>query len=206
MPFAGKVSYLKKSGQIPDAEITALKNAYFNAVHHADRVLRRIVDTLERTGNAANTLVVLTGDHGEEFFENGYYGHTSNYARQQVHVPFLFAGPGIAPGKETRPSSHMDLPVTLLEHLGADPAIRGDWAQGENLFSLPDRRNRIVGGWHEVALWTDDGVLHVPLEGHRGFASPMGWDWKPHPDGEKFLHRHAPEMAKMARDLRRFLR
>jgi membrane-anchored protein YejM (alkaline phosphatase superfamily) len=205
-PFAGKVSYLKKSGQIPAAEITELKNAYFNAVEHADRVLQKIVDTLERTGNAENTWVILTGDHGEEFFENGYFGHTSNYARQQVHVPFLVAGPGIAPGKETRPSSHMDLSVTLLEQLGADPAIRGDWAQGENLFSLPDRRNRIVGGWHEVALWTDDGVLHVPLEGHRGFASPMDWDWKPHPDGEKFLHRHAPEMAKLARDLRVFLR
>lgn len=205
-PFAGKVSYLKKSGQVPVEEVTALKNAYFNAVNHADGVLRRIVDTLERTGNTKNTLVILTGDHGEEFFENGYFGHTSNYARQQVHVPFLVTGPGISPGIEPRPSSHMDLAVTLLEQLGADPAIRGDWAQGENLFSLPERRNRIVGGWHEVALWTEDGVLHVPLEGHRGFASPMGWDWKPHPEGEKFLRRHAPEMAKMARDLRTFLR
>jgi hypothetical protein len=205
-PFAEKVSYLKKSSNVPEAQVTALKNAYFNSVRHADRVLKKIIDSLQRTGNTNKTLVILTGDHGEEFFENGYFGHTSNFAPEQVRVPFLVAGPEVTPGTETRPSSHLDLPVTLLERLGADPAIRKEWAQGENLFALPDRRDRIVGGWHEVALWTDGGILHVPLEGHRGFASPMDWHWKPHPEGEKFLHQHTPEMAKMARDLRTFLR
>jgi hypothetical protein len=39
-PFAEKVSYLKKSSNVPEAEITALKNAYFNSVRHADHVLK----------------------------------------------------------------------------------------------------------------------------------------------------------------------
>ena len=90
--------------------------------------------------------------------------------------------------------------------LGADSSKRKGWAQGENLLQLPDKRNRMIGGWHEPALWCEDGVLYIPLEGNRGLASPMGLDWKRHPDGDAFTCRHIGDLAKIAKDLRDFLK
>ncbi len=37
-----------------------------------------------------STVVIITGDHGEEFYEHGYWGHTSAYSPEQVKVPLFF--------------------------------------------------------------------------------------------------------------------
>src|SRR5262249_39351385 len=117
-PYVDAVDYLKMSRRPADADVAAVRNSYKNAVYFADGVAASMIETLKRHGIDDRTLVVVTGDHGEEFFENGFYGHTSNFTREQVHVTFVMSGPGIARGVETRPTSHVDLVTTLLEMLG----------------------------------------------------------------------------------------
>ncbi|MBL8862113.1 MAG: sulfatase-like hydrolase/transferase [Planctomycetes bacterium] len=206
VPYSASLDYYKIARRPDEAQLHAIRNAYLNAVHHADQVFGGLLETLRRAGLSDDTLVVLTGDHGEEFFEHGYFGHTSNYTRVQTHVPFLMSGPGIAPGEETRPTTHVDLAPTLLELLGADPAARADWSQGENLLDPPATRERIFCGWQEAAVWVDGGVLHVPLEGHKGLVEALDPEWRPHPEGDAFIRRHGATIRRMAQDFRHFLR
>ena len=102
-----------------DAVGTGLVNlgqtCYMNSVLHADRTATRILAALERSGLSQETLVVVTGDHGEEFCENGFWGHTSNFSPEQMEVPFYMRGPGIEAGQEDRPTSHVDVSNSLLE-------------------------------------------------------------------------------------------
>jgi membrane-anchored protein YejM (alkaline phosphatase superfamily) len=128
-------------------------------VYYADQTTGRVLDAVRAHGRPENTLVVVTGDHGEEFWENGFWGHTSNFTRAQAHVPFVLAGPGIERGSEQRPTSHIDLVPTLLELLGADPRERAQWSLGENLLAPPAERVRVVAGWDSLGLHVDDAIL-----------------------------------------------
>lgn len=205
-PYLDKIDYLEMASKPPPADVEAARNSWRNAVRFSDGLFGRIVGELEKRGLSSSTLVVLTGDHGEEFFEHGYFGHTGNFTRTQVQVTFAMAGPGVPPGVETRPTCHVDLPVTILEMLGADPTGRARWAQGESLLAPLDRRERVVSGWQELAVWVDGGVLHVPLEGHKGLVTALDWDWKPHPGGAAFEREHASAVGDVAWASRTFLR
>jgi uncharacterized protein len=205
-PSVDRVDYLKAASRPSDADIVAVRNSFMNAVHFADGVAADMIDALKRRKMLENTIVIVTGDHGEEFWENGFFGHTSNFTREQVHVTFAMSGPGIPAGVETRPTAHVDVAPTLLELLGADPAQRAQWSQGENLLAPLAQRERIVAGWQEVAVWVDGGVLHVPLEGHKGLVEGYTWRWKLHPDGDRFIAAHSRAIAELAVQCRRFLR
>jgi membrane-anchored protein YejM (alkaline phosphatase superfamily) len=203
-PFAQHVDYLKMSGKPTKDEIAAVFNSYRNAVHFGDAIAGRMIDALERRHLLDDTIVVITGDHGEEFFEHGFFGHTSNFTLVQTHVPFVVGGPGFPQGVESRPTCHVDLAPTLLEICGADPKARTQWSQGENLMSPPEHRDRIFGGWDEAAIRVDGGILLVPLEGARGFVEAYDEDWNRLDDA--FVAKSGAAIAKLAQECRRFLR
>ncbi|HUR29094.1 MAG TPA: sulfatase-like hydrolase/transferase, partial [Planctomycetota bacterium] len=112
VPYAQRIDYLEL-GDAPTPETTLrVLNRYKNACAASDQVVAGMLDALERRGIADQTIVVVTGDHGEEFYEHGHFGHTSNFTREQTWVSFVMRGPGVPPGEETRPTSHIDLAPT----------------------------------------------------------------------------------------------
>src|SRR3990172_8473348 len=64
-----------------------LFNRYRNAVFFSDSVVHEILKALREENLLDSTAVVITGDHGEEFYEAGYYGHTSAFSDFQIKVP-----------------------------------------------------------------------------------------------------------------------
>jgi membrane-anchored protein YejM (alkaline phosphatase superfamily) len=205
-PWERRLDYIKMSSRPDDAQIALVKNRYLNSVAHADRVIGRMLDALAARGVADNTIVVVTGDHGEEFFEHGFFGHTSNYTAVQTWVTFVMRGPGIEPGVERRPTSHLDLAPTLLELLGADPAQRERYSTGLNLLAPPERRLRAIAGWQELALWLDGGILYVPLEGHKGLVEGFDFQWRRLADDAALRESGAADLKQLALECRRFLR
>ena len=207
-PFAPDLDYLAMTrNEGPDpATLNQVYNRYLNAVHHTDDCLGDIFAALETTGLDENTVVIVTGDHGEEFRECGFFGHTSAYTRPQVHVPFLLRGPGIEPGVEQRATCHQDVPATLLELLGADPTAREGWTLGGNLFAPPEGRRRVLSGWNELGLWTPGGIVRIPLSSFVFDIEVYDYGWKLIPDDQALLSAEAEELARLAEDCNRFLR
>ncbi|MCJ7451998.1 MAG: sulfatase-like hydrolase/transferase, partial [Steroidobacteraceae bacterium] len=149
--------------------------------------------------------VVITGDHGEEFFEHGMWGHTGNFTKTEVMVPMVMRGPGVAPGVERAPSSHVDVAPTLLEILGADPAMREKWTVGENMFSLAEKRNRVVAGWEVVGTWTPDAIVMLPLNAYRGMPDVYDYDWRPVPDPDAVLRSNGEALRELIESTQRFM-
>ncbi len=210
-PSVTDLDYLSLSRRPDEETIRTVKNSYQNAVHYADENVAALLDALKKRGQLENTVVVVTGDHGEEFWENGFFGHTSNFTPAQTHVTFVMGGPGIKPGSEARATCHVDLAPSLLEMLGADPFMRADWCQGQNLLApspLDEQleRERVVAGWQEVGVRLEGAILHVPLEGHKGFISARDLHWRALPDEDAFISAHARSIAVLARACRKFLR
>jgi hypothetical protein len=206
-PYAKQVDYLELAGSRDPELVRLVGNRYKNALHYVDRVAAGLLAELDLLGLAGETVVVVTGDHGEEFAEHGHWGHTGNFSREQVAVPFAMRGPGIAPGVEKRPTSHVDVPATLLELLGADPADRPRWCLSENMLSPPETRARAVSGWDDLGLWTPTGVLRIPREPDHSYAMcAYDADWKLASDPLAPFEREARALRALEEECARFLR
>ena len=92
---------------------------YDGEIRFADRLTGRILDVLDELGLDDRTIVVVTSDHGEEFFEHGKMGHGYTLYDEVLLVPFLVRFPnGRRPGVVTQPVRTMDLFPTLLDAVG----------------------------------------------------------------------------------------
>ncbi len=101
------------------AERDYIVRRYDEEVLATDHALGRFFDALDARGRS--TTVVLTADHGEEFWEHGGFEHGQHLLRELVHVPLVVKGPGVAARRVTEPVDHTDLFVSLVERSGASP-------------------------------------------------------------------------------------
>jgi arylsulfatase A-like enzyme len=107
-----RFSWLKQHGQWKP-----LVRAYLASTSFMDSQVGRLLEGLEASGRSADTLVVLWSDHGWHFGEKGITGKNSLWERS-TRVPLVFAGPGVAKGRCTRPAELLDLFPTLIELCG----------------------------------------------------------------------------------------
>lgn len=92
--------------------------AYYAMVSHMDAQIGRVLETLEKTGLAKNTIVVFAGDNGLAVGQHGLFGKQSVYDHS-VHVPLVFCGPGIPKGKRSDALCYLiDIFPTLCEMTG----------------------------------------------------------------------------------------
>ena len=142
-----------------------IKARYTNATHHLDRQLARVYKVLEEGDLMENTIVVLTGDHGEEFMENGRWGHNSTFSQPQIRVPMIIHIPGMEKKRHTVASSHLDMPATVLNALGLDvPAKRHSF--GQDLFDPDYKRNfLVVSDWHGNTVITPEVKIIFSIKG-----------------------------------------
>lgn len=207
-PAAGELDYMSLTTNVgPDPELLErVRNRYDNAVHHADRVAGRVLEAIRASEHFADTVVIVTGDHGEEFMEPRFFGHTSAFTPAQLRVPFVLRGPGIRPGLELGPTSHLDVAPTLLEHLGANPAGRASWCLGQNLLDpVPDRR-RVFGAWSELGIWAPAGILRVPLSRFEFNLECYDYRWDLIVDDRELLSDEADALERLGAECNRFLR
>jgi arylsulfatase A-like enzyme len=102
---------------------------YDGEIAQNDAAFGDLLGELERLGLAGSTAVVLTSDHGEEFYEHGGWKHGFTLYEEQLRIPFVARLPGGrgAGSVVRRTAEQIDLLPTLLELAGlpADPALPG---------------------------------------------------------------------------------
>jgi hypothetical protein len=199
-PFTRDVNYLTMDVR-KDAAV--LKNSYVNACRHLDTQLARVLAYLEEKGLLDSTIVLITGDHGEEFMEKGRWGHHSAFTEEQTRVPLVLHAPGVAPRTVDRLTSHLDLPATVLTLLGVTTPP-GDYSLGQDLLGGPPREYAAISGWTEVAYVDDAYKAVFPMKAydvvHRGVTTT---DDAPADRGAFFTSRRE-RLARLIRELRRF--
>ena len=78
-----------------------LRTLYHDEVQYMDDAIGRLTERLDSLGLSSDTLVVLTSDHGEEFYEHGGFFHSHTLYEELIRVPLLLSGPGVAPGRRS---------------------------------------------------------------------------------------------------------
>ncbi|MGH9385399.1 MAG: sulfatase-like hydrolase/transferase [Vicinamibacterales bacterium] len=110
-------------------------DAYDGAVAYVDDYLGRLVSALQQRPVNRDLLVVVTSDHGEEFFEHGGFFHTSHLYRELIQVPLIFWQPRRLPGgvRVSRPVTNASIPATVMELTETEgtafksPSLRALW-------------------------------------------------------------------------------
>jgi arylsulfatase A-like enzyme len=113
--------------QYPPESAHLVKDQYANALAYVDFQLAKLVDHLEERGLLDRTILVISGDTGQAFYEHGFATHASLLFNEVMLVPLVVRAPNLAPGLDARRAQHVDVPPTLLQLLGlpAHPSFQG---------------------------------------------------------------------------------
>jgi arylsulfatase A-like enzyme/Flp pilus assembly protein TadD len=93
-------------------------NPYLGEVAAADAALAPLLDPL-LTGKERPCFVAVTADHGEALGDHGELTHGLFAYEPTLKVPLVLWGPGVTPGRDSRPARHVDIFPTLLQVAGA---------------------------------------------------------------------------------------
>lgn len=133
-------------------------NKYKNSIRYVDTMVREVLDGLSRKKLLENTIVVITGDHGQEFndLKMNYWGHTGNFSHYQTQTPLVIHWPGKAPRIFNHTTSHLDVSPTLMRQmLGCtnDPA---QYSNGRDLLDTTPRPYVLASSWDTFGVIEPD--------------------------------------------------
>ena len=169
-PEGDPAEYIKEPG---DPE--TLKQArllYAAEIRNTSDRMQSLFDALRRLGRYRDSLIVVVGDHGEEFGEHGDLFHGKTLFQEQLHVPLLIKPPQgrASPGTIETAVSTVDVAPTLLWLLGLAPPV-----------SLAGRQLPLPGDENDSAdlAKADDDILYSELNlgGHQAETAIL-WPWK----------------------------
>ena len=142
-----------------EKNIGLIKNRYLNSVHHLDTQLSRIFEFLEQEKLLNNTIVVVAGDHGEEFMEKGHWGHNESFHQEQIRPPLMIYIPGKKHKDIYSMSSHLDVPAMLAPYFGINNPPK-DFCLGYNLLDGTKRNYTVCASWNKIC-YIDDRYKYV---------------------------------------------
>ncbi len=98
-----------------------LVRSYLACTSFVDAQIGRLLDALDESGLADNTIVVVWSDHGYHLGEKGISGKNTLWDRS-TRVPLIFAGPGVTAAQRcAHPAELLDIYPTLIELCGLTP-------------------------------------------------------------------------------------
>lgn len=182
-----------------------IRNRYANSVSYLESEIDQMLSQLD----LENTVVVITGDHGEAIWEDHTLAHGTRASEIQCHVPCFILGRGVKPGVIHTATCHMDLLPTVMHLVEGHDVVLPE-AQGRDLLAGPLEDEVLVSPLRSVPpyqlvlikdglklqldvhqdrfprmrpdLGPDPGGAHVEVVGFLDKTGEIQWGWAPPPD------------------------
>jgi len=136
VPFGSDraIRVLRKHRPRPGSEeLEYLKKLYDEEILAVDRAMGRLFQELEKRDDWENTVVIVTSDHGEEFFDHGGFEHGHTLFGELTRVPLVVRGPDLERGEIEGVVEHVDVSRGIL---GLAGVLRDEESGGDDLFSI----------------------------------------------------------------------
>jgi arylsulfatase A-like enzyme len=106
---------------LPPAQLADMVGRYDGDILFADTMVGKLVATLGRLALLDDTVLIVTSDHGEEFYDHENWGHGHSVYNELLHVPLVIRYPALFAGgaRVSVPVSAVDVMPTILELSGA---------------------------------------------------------------------------------------
>ena len=151
-----------------------LLNRYSNSLAYVDDEIDKLIQSLDPEKN----IIIITGDHGESFYEDGFVTHGTMLSEIQTHVPMVIVGPGFPQQVITTPTSHVDLLPTLTHALTGKAAAIVN-CHGTDVFSDQYKPQALLvheysDSW-DLLLVREEGRLKINLRRDKPIARVLGF-------------------------------
>ncbi len=207
--LAGLASHKRGAKYPGDERLRRWTTMYDASIKRIDDQLGRLLDTLDVLA-PNSTCVIVTADHGEEFFEHGNFGHGAGSLYQEiVHVPLVMSWPsGPRNSRISFPRSLIDIAPTILDLAGYP---RPDTMLGDSLLPLTNEESSvsvesrpiISEGW-----WGSDAhIVSILAQGYKFIANVARpeqyelYDLREDPGETQNLRGEWPEKTEYFREL-----
>ncbi len=194
-----------ESGQEPPLaqDIDYIRGVYQGEVNFMDAQVGRFVEELKSLGLYDQATLVVTSDHGEEFWDHGGFEHGHTLYDELIHVPLIVKFPaGVEPGRHavSEPVRVLDVMPTLFDILGIEqpvtfegksmmPLVRGESTEARPVFA-----ESTLYGAQKIAWRTERyKYIHDAASGREGIGEL--YDWRDDPSETRDLANEQPELA-----------
>jgi len=173
-PFQPEWEYAKYQELDNDTDPTLFFNLYKNSVNFVDSLIGSILNDLQEKELLNNTIVIITGDHGQEFNDNkkNYWGHNGNYSKAQLNTPLVM----YFPEKETKTyshwTSHYDIIPTLMQDVFKCNNPIDDYSLGKNIADTSNRNWLLVGSNDNFGIVEPDRITSVYFNFNYDITTP----------------------------------
>ena len=182
--ITGEKSLVHKD--MPARDLEHLLALYDGGISWIDSEVGRVLDALDELGLAEDTLVIISSDHGEEFFEHGRKTHRKQLHRESVHVPLMMRWPGQLP-EDVRiagPTGIVDIAPTILSAAGLPAPLA---SPGVDLIELAREGGESEGTYVTELLLFEAGPvptrrvgIHTPDQNYLFRGHQAGDPWTVH--------------------------
>ena len=118
--FAGKSLY--EGLPVTQEDVDHIQAHYDAMLAYADFQLGMFFAAAERAGYLDNTVIIITGDHGEDLLDHEFMNHRTSLHDANIKVPLIIVGPGFPEGKRVHDLvDALDVVPPILEIAGAKP-------------------------------------------------------------------------------------
>lgn len=132
-PYTNNFNYFGSGAK----QLEMTKNRYRNSISYVDTLVEEIVTSIKNQGLYDNSIIIVTGDHGEEFLETGHYFHGNALCMPQSHVVLYYKFPENSKQTATN-SSHIDIFPSVFDYMSLDSSLL-NLMDGQSIFDLNDR-------------------------------------------------------------------
>lgn len=156
-PELKEVNYLKLNNEY---DPRPFYNRYRNSVYYVDTLVGEVIAALEKKGLMEETVVVITGDHGEEFndLKLNYWGHGGNFSKYQTQTPMVIRWPGKEGRVYSHATTHLDLVPTLMKDLLGCQSEPGAFSNGRSLLDAGERPFSVISSWDSFSVNEPDRI------------------------------------------------
>ena len=198
-------------GELTAEEKTYLVSLYNEQIRYSDRSVGRLVDLFEEAGLLGTSLLILTSDHGEEFWEHDNYEHAHSLYEEVLRVPLIMVGGVLPAGRLSSRVRLIDIFPSIMELV--DPRSKKGEMAGESIWKYLRKDNGkrpvfaagtlhgdekfclIKNDW-KVILNTEDLTTNRPLIGFRTEDTVELYDLKTDPRERHNLREEKPEVLR----------
>lgn len=148
-------------------DIKPFKNRYKNALHFIDSEVEKVISKLRSDNLLDNTIIVITGDHGQEFNDNkkGYWQHAGNFSKYQIQVPMLIFDASKKHKKYTHQTLHYDIvPSLMKDFLGVTNSF-DDYSVGKNIYKNSNREWFVCGYNQKYSVIEKNKITNIYSSG-----------------------------------------
>lgn len=175
-------------------------DGYDAGVKYADDHLSRLLNALADAGVLDETLIVVSGDHGENLGELNIYGDHQLADHLTSRVPLIIRTPGQTGGIDTGLHYHVDFAASLLRQVGGK--VPANW-DGRGLDCHRDHLVVSQGAWscQRSVRFGDYICIRSCHDGYHGFPDVMLFDVKNDPHEQHDLAAQRTDLVAHAQTL-----